>query len=221
MEQTFKPNIGVGSIRGWCLKYVDDAGSAPFRTATAKIAYTNEVKVGRIRTDIIPENIWLVGFLAFTTGQFVDYGHVFFIKRSGSTYEIHDSEVHAGARNPYRSINELISWFGAYNARYIGWSTHCDGREYARVKQLPPREEKEMVTRNGLAVLYKFYLGSDVSEYGLKNRLGKQTFDEAQADILNSPEYAARIAKIKESQVGLVSHLPARISEVVKLPEQE
>ncbi|MCU1694120.1 MAG: hypothetical protein JWR34_183 [Mycobacterium sp.] len=30
------------------------------------------------------------------------------------------------------SITELLAWFGAYKPQYIGWSTNCDGVEYAK-----------------------------------------------------------------------------------------
>lgn len=155
MEQTYNPNLLVLAIAGWCLKYVDDAGSAPNRTATAKIAFTNEKNAGRIRTDTIPDNVWLVGFLDFTQGIFVDYGHVFFIKRNGSSYQIYDSEVQSGARKPYRNIDELLAWFGAYKPRYTGWSTSCDGREYAKEKQ-----DMKVDINNARQIAYSF-LGRD------------------------------------------------------------
>lgn len=135
MEQTYLPDIFVIAIAGYCLKYIDDAGNAPNRKGTAKEAFTVEKNAGRIRTDTIPENVWLVGWLDFTKGAYTAYGHVFFIKRTGNSYQIYDSEVQSGARNPYSSIDELIAWFGAYKPTYIGWSTHCDGREYAKEKE--------------------------------------------------------------------------------------
>jgi len=134
MEQTYNPNIGVKATAGYCLQYVDDAGNAPQRTKTAKIAYDNERNAGRIQLGDTPDNVWVVGFLSFTVGSFVNFGHVFFIKRNGSSIQIYDSEVQSGARRPYGSIAELLGWFGAYKPKYLGWSTHCDGREYAKNK---------------------------------------------------------------------------------------
>lgn len=135
MEQVYNPNVLVIAIAGYCLKYIDDAGQAPKRTSTAKIAYQNEKDAGRINTSELPDNVYVVGFLDFTSGVFKDYGHVFFIKRSGSSIKIYDSEVQSGARKPYGSLKELTSWFGAYNPVYLGWSTNCDGRQYAKLKE--------------------------------------------------------------------------------------
>lgn len=135
MEQTYHPNLNVKGYAGMCLQYVDDAGNAPMRSGSARAAFDKEYNSGRIRTDTIPENIWLVGWLDFTKGQYVAYGHVFLFRRSGSTYEIHDSEVHRGARKPYTSLDEIIRWFGVYSPKYIGWSTNCDGRQYAKAKE--------------------------------------------------------------------------------------
>ena len=131
-RQKYNPNVKVRATRGWCLKYVDDGGKAPKRTATAKIAYDNEKKARRIKTSTPPNNVWVVGFLSFTSGIYVNYGHVFYMKyKSNGKYEIRDSETNSGARSVYTNINSLLAWFGAYNPKYIGWSTHCDGRQYA------------------------------------------------------------------------------------------
>ena len=142
MEQVYSPNLLIIAIAGYCLKYIDDAGNAPIRTGTAKKAYNVELAAGRIRGDIIPEVVWLVGWLDFTKGKYTEEGHVFFIRRIGVDYTIYDSEVQSGARKPYKSIEELLAWFKVYAPVYIGWSTHCDGREYAKGKgdNMPTRE---------------------------------------------------------------------------------
>lgn len=77
-----------------------------------------------------------------------------------------------------------------------------------------------MVTLSGLQVLYKFYLGQGVSEYGMKHRLGKQTFDQAQAEIMASEAMQNKVKEVAETQGGLVAHLPAKLQAVIKLPEQ-
>lgn len=87
-------------------------------------------------------------------------------------------------------------------------------------KPEPPKEKKEMVTLHGLQVLYKFYLGTGVSEYGMKNRLGKQTFDEASEGIRSSDAFKKKLADVKANQSGLAQHLPQAIQELLKLPEQ-
>lgn len=131
-RQKKTPNLAVPAQRGWCLKYIDDAGGATKRLPSAQAAYQAEKNAGRIRTGTIPTGVWFVGFLAFTRGPYVGLGHVFFIKNKGNgVYDIRDSEVRAGARSAYTNINQVISWFGAYAPKYTGYSTRCDGVVYA------------------------------------------------------------------------------------------
>ncbi len=43
-------------------------------------------------------------------------------KREDSSIEIHDSEVHSGARRVYNGIEELMNWMGNYGPDYLGFS---------------------------------------------------------------------------------------------------
>ena len=129
VRQTYNPNINVGAQSGWCLQYVDDAISSLTRSPNAQTAYLNELNAGRINTGPAPVGIWVVGFLGFSIGQYVDDGHVFLMrKRADGSIEIHDSEVHSGARGIYNSIEELMRWMGNYGPDYLGFSYCCDGR---------------------------------------------------------------------------------------------
>lgn len=129
VRQTYNPNINVGAQSGWCLQYVDDAISAPSRTPSAQTAYLNELNAGRINTGPAPVGVWVVGFLGFSRGQYTEDGHVFLMrKREDGSIEIHDSEVHSGARGIYNSIEELMNWMGNYAPDYLGYSYCCDGR---------------------------------------------------------------------------------------------
>nr|DAE23171.1 MAG TPA: muramidase [Siphoviridae sp. ctQNW6] len=132
VRQTYNPNINVGARSGWCLQYVDDAISSLTRSPNAQTAYLNELNAGRINTGPAPVGIWVVGFLGFSIGQYVDDGHVFLMrKRADGSIEIHDSEVHSGARGIYNSIEELMNWMGNYAPDYLGFSYCCDGRRIA------------------------------------------------------------------------------------------
>lgn len=132
VRQTYNPNINVGAQSGWCLQYVDDAISSLTRSPNAQTAYLNELNAGRINTGPAPVGIWVVGFLGFSIGQYVDDGHVFLMrKRADGSIEIHDSEVHSGARGIYNSIEELMRWMGNYGPDYLGYSYCCDGRRIA------------------------------------------------------------------------------------------
>lgn len=129
VRQTYNPNINVGAQSGWCLQYVDDAISSLTRSPNAQTAYLNELNAGRINTGPAPVGIWVVGFLGFSRGIYVDDGHVFLMrKRADGSIEIHDSEVHSGARGIYNSIEELMNWMGNYGPDYLGYSYCCDGR---------------------------------------------------------------------------------------------
>lgn len=129
VRQTYNPNLNIGAQSGWCLQYVDDAISSLTRSPNAQTAYLNELNAGRINTGPAPVGIWVIGFLGFSRGIYVDDGHVFLMrKREDGSIEIHDSEVHSGARGIYNSIEELMNWMGNYGPDYLGFSYCCDGR---------------------------------------------------------------------------------------------
>lgn len=132
VRQTYNPNLNIGAQSGWCLQYVDDAISSLIRSPNAQTAYLNELNAGRINTGPAPVGVWVVGFLGFSRGIYVDDGHVFLMrKRADGSIEIHDSEVHSGARGIYNSIEELMNWMGNYGPDYLGFSYCCDGRRIA------------------------------------------------------------------------------------------
>ena len=132
VRQIYEPNLNIGAQSGWCLQYVDDAISSLTRSPNAQTAYLNELNAGRINTGPAPVGIWVIGFLGFSIGQYVDDGHVFLMrKREDGSIEIHDSEVHSGARGIYNSIEELMNWMGNYGPDYLGYSYCCDGRRIA------------------------------------------------------------------------------------------
>ena len=129
VRQIYEPNLNIGAQSGWCLQYVDDAINSLTRSPNAQTAYLNELNAGRINTGPAPVEIWVVGFLGFSRGQYTEDGHVFLMrKREDGSIEIHDSEVHSGARGIYNSIEELMNWMGNYGPDYLGYSYCCDGR---------------------------------------------------------------------------------------------
>lgn len=129
VRQIYEPNLNVGAQSGWCLQYVDDAINSLTRSPNAQTAYLNELNAGRINTGHAPVGVWVVGFLGFSRGQYTEDGHVFLMrKREDGSIEIHDSEVHSGARGIYNSIEELMNWMGNYGPDYLGFSYCCDGR---------------------------------------------------------------------------------------------
>lgn len=130
--QLFLPLV-VKAVRGYCLKYVDDATKAPKRTATARAALNNEIKAKRLQAGNPPTNIWVYLFFDLRTGQWAGYDHVALGKYKGNgKWEIRDSETESGFRSRYTTVQSLLAWFGAYSPKYVGWSTHCDGRQIAK-----------------------------------------------------------------------------------------
>lgn len=204
MIQVYNPNFGVGAIRGWCLKYVDDAGNAPARKGTAKAAFYAEQGAGRIRGGDSPVGVWVVGFADFTAGPFTKEGHVFFMKHNGNgRYEIRDSEVGAGARGPYGSIGELLAWFGAYKPKILGWSTDCDGRQYVKeVKMglLDDGARKDLCNILGLPDdLFKEFVGMDYRDafYKIKDTEAfRRNFYINKGDL---PNYTGAIPSVEEA----------------------
>lgn len=129
VRQIYEPNLNIGARSGWCLQYVDDAINSLTRSPNAQTAYLNELNAGRINTGPAPVGIWVIGFLGFSIGQYTEDGHAFLMrKRADGSIEIHDSEVHSGARGIYNSIEELMNWMGNYGPDYLGYSYCCDGR---------------------------------------------------------------------------------------------
>lgn len=144
MQQVYTPNLNAPGRRGWCLEYVDNCGNAPTRRPSAQAALNAERSAKRLKTSALPLNVWVVVFFEFRSGQFKNLGHVAFARRkSNGSVEIRDSETRAGARAVYQNINQLLAWFGAHSPVYAGWSTHCDGRQYAKAKpKAPARKAK-------------------------------------------------------------------------------
>lgn len=133
LRQTISPNYGIGATRGWCLQYVDDAISAPNRTYSAQAAYESAKARGWVRANTeMPRGLWSVLFWSIDNGEYAGLGHValVYVNNQGQM-AIHDSEVHAGARQPYGSLQELANWFGSAGTRltFLGWSIGVDGRQ--------------------------------------------------------------------------------------------
>ena len=146
------------------------------------------------------------------------------LKRYGDIAVYRNGRVWSGSSVNFRRQDQSVSfsyyksWIGT---QYLCWSEYLGKIKIATIPTKKPKEKKVMVDLAGLQVLYRFYMGQDVSEYGMKHRLGKQTFAQAQAGILNSNEYKALVEKRKKEQTGFSTHLPVTMRNVIKLKEQE
>ena len=189
LRQTVNPNYGIGATRGWCLQYVDDAISAPNRTYSAQAAYEAANARGWVRANTdMPRGLWSVLFWSIDNGEYAGLGHValVYVNNQGQM-AIHDSEVHAGARQPYGSLQELANWFGSVGTRltYLGWSIGVDGRQiiedYTPKQSVPTSEKPKTKKKKGeLMLLFKekdgkiyFLLGNTYTYVGTPKELNK------------------------------------------------
>ncbi len=131
-KQLVTPNVDIGATAGMCLGYVDNAIGAvyPYRSYTAQIAYNTAKAKGWVTANQnYPRNVWFVLFWSIDNNEYAGQGHVALAYVDGNgNMQIHDSEVHRGARQPYRSLSELANWFGSVGTRmtFLGWSVGCD-----------------------------------------------------------------------------------------------
>lgn len=130
VRQSTYPNVNVPATRGYCLKYVDDGVNAPNRKPTAQSSWDSNPDK---RSGDLPVGVWVPIFLSLTKGPYAGLGHVAWaFNHGGGWVEIHDSETQTKARPVYRSINEVLQWFGNYAPVYLGWSLSVDGARIAQ-----------------------------------------------------------------------------------------
>ena len=118
-KQLIQPNINISARSGMCLAYVDDAINATDRTYTAQIAHDTAKQKGWVHANQnYPKNVWFAMFWSIDNGDYRGLGHVAlaYVGNDGAM-QIHDSEVHRGARQPYKSLAELENWFGSVGTR--------------------------------------------------------------------------------------------------------
>ena len=218
LRQTINPNYGIGATRGWCLQYVDNAISAPNRTYSAQTAYESAKARGWVSANTdMPRGLWSILFWSIDNGEYAGLGHVALVYvNSQGQMAIHDSEVHAGARQPYGSLQELANWFGSVGTRltYLGWSIGVDGRQiiedYTPPQSVSTGEKPKTKAKKGeFMILFKeadgkvYWLVGNKYTYvsnptdlgkiqGLMNKAGYDTWIHTDARQI---EYLKRLAQ--------------------------
>ena len=216
--QLIEPNINIGARAGMCLEYVDNAVNAPKRTATAQIAYETAKGNGWVSANTeYPKNVWFVLFWSIDNNDYAGLGHIAlaYVGSDGSL-QIHDSEVHRGARQPYTSLSELSSWFGSVGTRltYLGWSIGVDGRQiiedYTPPQSVSTGEKPKTKAKKGeLMLLFKekdgkvyFLLGNTYTYVGtpkeldrIKVMMSKAGYDTWEHTDPEQIKYLKRLAK--------------------------
>ena len=216
--QLVDPNINIGARAGMCLEYVDNAVNAPKRTATAQIAYETAKGNGWVSANTeYPKNVWFVLFWSIDNNDYAGLGHVALaFVDDDRNMQIHDSEVHRGARQPYTSLSELANWFGSEGTRltFLGWSIGVDGRQiiedYTPKQSVPNGEKPKPKKKKGeFMILFKeadgkvYWLIGNKYTYvsnptdlvkiqGLMNKAGYDTWIHTDARQI---EYLKRLAQ--------------------------
>ena len=208
-KQLVQPNINTGATAGMCLEYVDNAINATQRTYTAQIAHDTAKQKGWVRANTdYPRNVWFIMFWSIDNGEYQGLGHVAlaFVDNQGNM-QIHDSEVHRNARQPYKSLAELANWFGSVGTRltFLGWSIGADGTlliEETKEKTKAKKGEIMILFRDKDGKVYwlvgnKYTYVSNPSDLGkiqgLMNKAGFDTWIHTDAKQI---EYLKRLAQL-------------------------
>lgn len=72
-------------------------------------------------------------------------------------------------------------------------------------------KETEMITANGLSILYRFRLGRAADKTAITAYVGKKTFDEVDAHVKASAEYKAYVPKYKAAKKVVNDQLPTEL----------
>ena len=211
-KQLVQPNINISARAGMCLAYVDDAINATQRTYTAQIAHDTAKAKGWVRANQnYPKNVWFVMFWSIDNGDYQGQGHVAlaFVDGQGNM-QIHDSEVHRNARQPYTTLSELANWFGSVGTRltYLGWSIGADGT--LLIEEIKEKQEKANAKKGEIMILFRekdgkvYWLVGNKYTYvknpsdlvkiqGLMNKAGFDTWIHTD---LKQIEYLKRLAQL-------------------------
>ena len=208
-KQLVTPRIDISARAGMCLAYVDDAINATQRTYTAQIAYDTAKQKGWVHgNQNYPRGVWFVLFWSIDNGEYKGQGHVAlaYVGNDGAM-QIHDSEVHRNAREPYGSLTEVSNWFGSVGTRltFLGWSIGVDGRQI--IEEI---KEKAKTRKGENMILFKdkdgkvywlvgnkyTYVGSPSDLEKIKVLMNKAGFDIWIHTDAKQIEYLKRLAQL-------------------------
>lgn len=179
MKQLIIPNLNIGAQAGWCLNYVREAvegsvnGEDNDYDGSAQEAYEELDELGLTRAGEPPVGYWVPIWFTIDNGQWAGLGHVAWAYNHGNgQIDIHDSEVHRGAKVPYNNIGEVFNWFGSVgtNMTYLGWSVNVAGKKIIEdsVQGLPQTNntsESVAIKEEGAANMFIVLAKEDVNQY--------------------------------------------------------
>lgn len=131
-KQLIMPLVASSAIASYCLLYVDNTISVQqqYRTANAQVAHDTAKQKGWVHANQdYPKNVWFIMFWSIDNGDYHGLGHVALaFVDDNNNLQIHDSEVHRNARQPYTTLSEVSNWFGSVGTKltYLGWSIGVD-----------------------------------------------------------------------------------------------
>lgn len=211
-KQLVQPNINISARAGMCLAYVDDAINATQRTYTAQIAHDTAKQKGWVRANqSYPRNVWFVMFWSINNGEYQGLGHVAlaYVGNDG-VLQIHDSEVHRGARQPYTTLSEVSNWFGSVGTRltYLGWSIGVDGVKL--IEETKEKQEKAKAKKGEIMILFRdkdgkvywlvgnryTYVSNPTDLEKIKVLMNKAGYDTWIHTDLKQIEYLKRLAQL-------------------------
>ena len=158
-KQLIMPLIASSAIASYCLLYVDNTINVPqsYRTANAQVAHDKAKEKNWVHANQdYPKNVWFIRFWSIDNGDYRGQGHVALALVDGQgNMQIHDSEVHRNARQPYNSIQELANWFGSVGTRltFLGWSIGADGT--LLIEEIKEKQEKAKTKKGEIMILFK------------------------------------------------------------------
>lgn len=158
-----------------------------------------------------------------TDGQ--NSGNVITVKHSDGTYAcyLHVSPYSVSTlRGKTVKQGDVVGKSG-----HNGWSTgpHLHYEIWKNGVRVDPGayltsilKEEEMVTKTGVIVLFRWYLGKEPTQAYYDKYVGKVTFDDLNAKIRGGLTYADRIEKAKAGTLNAVNHLPSTLRSAYVAP---
>ena len=213
-KQLIMPLVASSAIASYCLLYVDNTINVPqqYRTLNAQIAHNQAKEKNWVHENTdYPKNVWFVMFWSIDNGDYQGQGHVALaFVDDNNNLQIHDSEVHRNAREPYTSLEELANWFGSVGTKmtFLGWSIGADGT--LLIEEIKEKQEKAKAKKGEIMILFRdkdgkvYWLVGNKYTYvknpsdlvkiqGLMNKAGFDTWIHTD---LKQIEYLKRLAQL-------------------------
>lgn len=150
-------------------------------------------------------------FWSIDNGDYQGQGHVALaFVDDNNNLQIHDSEVHRNARQPYATLSEVSNWFGSVGTRltYLGWSIGVDGVKI--IEETKEKQEKAKAKKGEIMILFRdkdgkvywlvgnryTYVSNPTDLEKIKVLMNKAGYDTWIHTDLKQIEYLKRLAQL-------------------------